>query len=331
MERKAIALFSGGLDSALAAYLVKRQGIDVEGIHFTSFFSNTDPERPDSPVRITAECIGIPIRFVAKGEDFIDIIRNPRHGYGKNINPCIDCRVYTLKKARELLPEMGASFIVTGEVVGQRPMSQRRDTMRMIEKEAGCDGIVVRPLSGKILPPTKPEQAGLLDREQFPDIAGRGRKTQLALAREIELQGFQAPAGGCLLTDKAFAVRVRDLLEDREDAAIQDFQLLGVGRHVRIRPGLKAVVGRHEAENAVIEKFRDRGTLFLPVDFPGPVVLAHGEPDETEERLIGGIVLRYSKASARGEWIDVLPPCGPSHRIHVLEPTEDSWISDRLL
>ncbi len=196
----ALALLSGGLDSALAIHLVKRQGIDVTALHFPSFFSSLDPTGKDSPVQVLAKNLDVPLILMPKGDDFVDIIRNPRYGLGKNLNPCIDCRIYTFIKAKQLMEEMGASFIVTGEVAGQRPMSQRKHTMRLIDKRSRCEGIILRPLSAKVLPATIAETEGLVDREQLLAVTGRSRKTQLALATRMGTHRLFR-ARGWLLTD----------------------------------------------------------------------------------------------------------------------------------
>lgn len=330
-SKKAIALISGGLDSALAIHLMQRQAIDVVAVHFPSFFSTIDAEGVDSPVNAVARQLGVPLIMREKGEEFLDIIRHPRYGHGKNINPCVDCRIYTLVKARELMEEVSASFLVTGEVLGQRPMSQRRNAMRLIEKQSGCDGIVLRPLSAKLLPPTKPEMTGVVNREHLLDIQGRGRKVQLALAREIGLDSFSPPAGGCLLTDQIFARRLRDLLEDRPDVSRTELFALKIGRHVRFRPGFKIVVGRNHAENERLEVLSTSGTLFEPANFPGPVVLALGEPTQAEERIIGSIIRRYSREAKRGSLVDVREPGRDTRRIEVTDVANEDWIADRMI
>jgi tRNA-uridine 2-sulfurtransferase len=330
-NRSAVALLSGGLDSALAIHLVKRQGIAVTALHFPSFFSPLDSNAADSPVRLLAEQLEIPLVFKPKGEDFLDIIRRPRYGFGKNLNPCIDCRIYTFIKAKEFLQEIGASFIVTGEVAGQRPMSQRRHTMRLIDKRSGCESIVLRPLSAKSLPPTLPELEGIVDREQLLGITGRGRKAQFALAEEIGLTGFSPPAGGCLLTDRGFSQRVRDLLDHQTDVSPSDLLLLRVGRHVRLSPVLKIVIGRNHAENGRIEDLKATGVLFTPEDFPGPSVLALGTPDRDEEVLIAGVIRRYAKESSRRESIAILDPDGNQRLIHVTDLRPEEWIAEHMI
>ncbi len=329
--RKAVALLSGGLDSALAVYLVKRQGIDVVAVHFTSFFSPLDAGVEDSPVRELARQLDVPLRLFPKGKDFLELIRNPRYGHGKNLNPCIDCRIYTFIKAKEFAQEIGASFIVTGEVVGQRPMSQRRNAIRLIDKQSDCEGFVLRPLSAKRLAPTRPEETGVVDRERLLDVAGRGRKTQLRMAAELGLSGYSPPAGGCLLTDKGFSNRVRDLLAHTDEVSPADLELLHVGRHLRVRPGLKIVVGRNETENQRIERLADAGSLFSPEDFPGPLVLAVGRPDPHEESIIGSVIRRYAKESSRGEWICLQDSNGSPRRIRVADVASRDWIADHML
>ena len=327
----ALALLSGGLDSALAIHLVKRQGIEVTALHFPSFFSTVDPTGKDSPVQVLADNLEVPLILMPKGDDFLDIIRNPRHGLGKNLNPCIDCRIYTFIKAKKLMEDMGAAFIVTGEVAGQRPMSQRKDAMRLIDKRSGCEGIILRPLSAKALPATIPETEGLVDREQLLAVTGRSRKTQLALAREWGLKGYSPPAGGCLLTDPGFAGRLRDLLDDRADISRSDLKLLRMGRHIRLRPGLKIVVGRNEDENNRITDLARGAMLFVPDGFPGPVILASGAPEPPEELLIGSVLRRYVKESARGKSIGIHCSDGSYRVAQVSDVAQEDWISDHMI
>jgi hypothetical protein len=315
----------------LAVHLVKQQGIDVIGLHLPSFFSSVDPVADDSPVNVTARQVGIPVLLRKKGPEFLDIIRNPKHGHGKNLNPCIDCRIQSLITAKQVMEEVGASFIVTGEVVGQRPMSQMRNTLRMIEKEAACTDIVLRPLSAKILPETLPEKLGLVDRNQLLAVAGRGRKVQIKLAEEIGLTGYSAPAGGCLLTDKQFSRRLKDVLDDRDKVSQDELTLLTVGRHLRIRPGLKVIVGRNKADNEELELRAALGTLFSPIGFPGPVVLAIGEPTAEEEKLVGAVIRRYSKERSRGESIGITRLNEPARTISVTDTADQERIAELMI
>lgn len=330
LNRKAVALISGGLDSALSISLVKRQGIEITAVHFTSFFSPLDTDDENSPVRAMAGQLDVPLIFQPKGRDFLDLIRNPRYGHGKNLNPCIDCRIYTLIKARQLMEEIGATFLITGEVAGQRPMSQRKDTIRLIEKRSGCDGIIVRPLSAKALPASLPEQLGIVDRDRFLDIVGRGRKVQLKLAEELGLHGYSTPAGGCLLTDKIFSRRLRDLLDDTAVPSTADLNLLHFGRHIRLRPGFKIVVSRNERENLRLESAESTGSLFYPVDFPGPSVLVSGQPEPEDEILIGSIVRRYSKEATRGDRIGIRGNSS-EREITVTGTASNDWIQDHMI
>lgn len=330
-NRRALALISGGLDSALAIHLVMEQGIEVIGVHFSSFFSPIQGQDKNSPVSLTAKQLGIPVEFRKKGEDFLEIIKNPKYGHGKNINPCIDCRIYTLKKAMELMDEKEASFLVTGEVVGQRPMSQRKETMRLIEKQADAVGLIVRPLSAKILPPSLPEEHGILDREQFMDIAGRGRKRQLALAERIGLTGYSAPAGGCLLTDQTFSRRLRDLIDHGLELSPEALALLKTGRHIRISDALKVIVSRNETENKFIFKHLPGGPVFEPKDFPGPVAVTQGALAEDDKKKIAAIIRRYSKESTRGAVIDMFVPDGDHWVVKTDEIVDDDWIQNRMI
>jgi tRNA U34 2-thiouridine synthase MnmA/TrmU len=295
---KAIALLSGGLDSTLAARLVLDQGIELEALNFmTVFCTCTNKGATCLASQKAVETLGIPLKVFNVSEEYLNVVRNPKHGYGSNMNPCIDCRIFMLKKAKAYMEESGASFIVTGEVLGQRPMSQRRDAMRLIEKEAGLEGLILRPLSAQFLPVTLPEREGWVDREKLLNIQGRSRKPQMKLAEQFNIRDYPCPAGGCLLTDPGFARRIRDLMEHRYDFSLNDVHLLKFGRHFRLSPTVKLVVGRNEEENQKIETFSLAGDVLLKtVHYPGPVSLLRGEADETERERAASITARYSKA-----------------------------------
>ncbi len=244
---KAIALLSGGLDSTLAARLVLDQGIELEALNFmTVFCTCTNRGATCLASQKAVETLGIPLRVFNVSEEYLNVVRNPKHGYGSNMNPCIDCRIFMLKKAKVYMEESGGSFIITGEVLGQRPMSQRRDAMRLIEKEAGLEGLILRPLSAQFLPITLPEREGWIDREKLLNIQGRSRKPQMKLAEQFNIRDYPCPAGGCLLTDPGFARRIRDLMEHQYDFSLNDVHLLKFGRHFRLSPKVKLVVGRNE-------------------------------------------------------------------------------------
>ena len=331
LKRKAVAMFSGGLDSALAVYMVKSQGIDITAIHFTSFFSPTGVQSAASQVSVLARLLGVPLIFLSRGDDFIEIIRNPLYGHGRNMNPCIDCRIHSFRKAKEYMEKIGASFIVTGEVAGQRPMSQRRDTIRFIEKRADCDGIVLRPLSAKLMAPTLAETSAVVDREKLLAVSGRGRKIQFRLAEEFGITGYSSPAGGCLLTDKIYSRRLKDLLDDSSDVSPPELESLKIGRHIRIRPGLKVVVARNEHENCLLETVGLNGTMLSPTGFPGPVAVAIGDPTLEDKVVIGSIIRRYSKEALRGEWITVDEPSRGESRFCTTEVALDEWLVQHMV
>ena len=295
---KAIALLSGGLDSTLAARLVLDQGIELEALNFmTVFCTCTNKGATCLASQKAVETLGIPLRVFNVSEEYLNVVRNPKHGYGSNMNPCIDCRIFMLKKAKAYMEESGGSFIVTGEVLGQRPMSQRRDAMRLIEKEAGLEGLILRPLSAQFLPVTLPEREGWVDREKLLNIQGRSRKPQMKLAEQFNIRDYPCPAGGCLLTDPGFARRIRDLMDHQYDFSLNDVHLLKFGRHFRLSPTVKLVVGRNEEENQKIETFSRAGDVLLKtVRYPGPVSLLRGEASETERERAASITARYSKA-----------------------------------
>src|SRR5512136_2626487 len=236
MQRKAIALLSGGLDSTLAVKVLLEQGIEVHALNFTSPFCTCTSKKSgckSEAVRV-AEEFHIPIKVVHKGIDYLEIVRNPKHGYGKGMNPCIDCRIFLLKKARDYMAESGADFVITGEVLGQRPMSQRRDTLRVIERESGLEGLLLRPLSAKHFDPTIPEKEGWVDRSRLLAIQGRSRKEQMQLANDLDVKNYPCPAGGCLLTEISFVSKVKDVFAHATDLDPRDFRLLKLGRHFRI-------------------------------------------------------------------------------------------------
>jgi tRNA-specific 2-thiouridylase len=295
---KAIALLSGGLDSTLAAKLVLEQGIELEALNFlTVFCTCTNRGETCLASQKAVDALGIPLKVFNVSEEYLDVVKHPKHGYGSNMNPCIDCRIFMMKKAKAYLEETGASFIVTGEVLGERPMSQRRDAMRLIEKEAGLDGLVLRPLSAKLLSASIPEKEGWVDREKLLKIQGRSRKPQIQLADHFGIRDYPCPAGGCLLTDPGFAQRMRDLNRYHSDFLLNDVHLLKMGRHFRLSPHLKLVVGRNEEENQKIQTFSQEGDILFKVSrYPGPLSLLRGEAEEGEVEKAAAITVRYSKA-----------------------------------
>jgi tRNA U34 2-thiouridine synthase MnmA/TrmU len=297
---KAMGLLSGGLDSILAAKIILEQGIEVVGISFvTPFFSSEGAER-------AAAALGIPLKILDITEPHLAMLRHPKHGYGNNMNPCIDCHALMLREAGRVMEEEGEIFLFTGEVLGQRPMSQNKGALRTVERESGYEGLILRPLSAQLLPETIPEQKGKVDRERLLRIKGRSRKEQLALAQRYHITEYLSPAGGCLLTDPIFSRRLEDLFHHQEDFQIRDIALLKIGRHLRLTPALKAIVGRHAQDNEKILQFVAPGDDLLKVEgYPGPLCLIpYGGAVEYITRA-ASICVRYSDAPAE-EVVSVL-------------------------
>jgi tRNA-uridine 2-sulfurtransferase len=297
-NKKAVALLSGGLDSTLAVKMMLEQGIDIVAVNFTSPFCNCTPKSAGcqhQASKVAAE-FGIPIKVIAKGMDYMRIVEKPPHGHGRGMNPCVDCRIYILRKVKELLPELEASFVITGEVVGQRPMSQRRQQIELIEKESGLPGLILRPLSAQHFPPTVPEQEGIVNREQLLAISGRSRKPQIGLAEEMGIKDYPCPAGGCMLTDPPMAARLRDLFAHVPDYGMNDLQFLKVGRHFRLDAGQKIIVGKNEEENNKISSMAAVGaTVYWPEDFRGPTAVARTDGKTPDDAAIGMIIAAYCR------------------------------------
>lgn len=329
MKRKALALFSGGLDSILAVKVMLEQGIEVEAINFTSpFFVCKNPTAgcPSEAVRVAGE-LGIPIKVVELGTDFLEMLRKPKHGYGSGMNPCIDCRIFFLRKAAEYMAECGADFIVTGEVLGQRPMSQRKDAMRLVERECGLKGLLLRPLSAAYLEPTIPELEGWVDRDRLPAISGRSRKEQMRLAEEMGIKGYPIPSGGCLLTEPSFLSKIRDVFDHADEPKMRDFDLLRTGRHFRIGPRTKVVIGRNEADNLSLEKASLPGEALLRwMEGSGPLGLVTGIISPELLDLAAGILLRYTRAPRGAECTIKVILDGAESRISVANAYDEARI-----
>jgi tRNA-specific 2-thiouridylase len=317
---KAVCLLSGGLDSSLALRIVRDQGVEVIAVHCKGPFGGCTEVR-DSAASAVAAALGVRLIVVPLEEAYLDIVRSPRYGYGRNINPCIDCHIYFLKQAGQIMEREGASFVITGEVVGQRPMSQRLDTLRRIERASGLVGLILRPLSARLLDETIPEASGWVRRDGLLAIAGRSRKEQLRLAGELGLKGFSAPAGGCLLTDPQFAGRVRDLIA-HGSLNLHEASLLRVGRHLRLPLGSKLVVGRNQGENDdLVSRVRAGDLILTTEDCPGPTAIVAGRAAEHELGLAASIVARYSDGKL-GERVTVRATSQGFDRVIVAAPLD---------
>jgi len=299
MQRKALALLSGGLDSTLAVKIMLEQGIKVEALNFTSPFCTCTGKNSgckSEAMRVASE-LDIPIKVMNKGLEYLEIVRKPKHGYGKGMNPCIDCRIFLLRKAKEYMAECGADFIITGEVLGQRPMSQRRNALQLIERESGLEGLLLRPLSAGHFPPTIPEKEGWVNRNRLPSIQGRSRKEQMELAEDLDIRNYPCPAGGCLLTELSFISKIKDVFDHAEELNVRDFQLLKTGRHFRIGNRTKVIIGRDETDNNALERIRQPDEAAIRwIEGSSPVGIVIGNQDETLLDTAAKILLRYTKA-----------------------------------
>jgi len=305
---RALGLLSGGLDSTLSARILQEQDIEVLGLHFSTGFCVADRHRligntnnPDKPYRNEALRAGadlkIPVELIDIKDEYLPkVLLNPKYGYGKGMNPCIDCRIFMLQKAKGIMEERGYHFVFTGEVLGQRPMSQRRQPMDNVTGNSGLEGYLLRPLSAKLLPPTIPEERGWVDREKLYGISGRSRKEQMELAERRGVVDYPQPAGGCcFLPDKNYARKLRDFLTFRgTDVTHDDMMMLKVGRHFRLSDDVKVIVGRDESENNYLERFKQgRGQVWID-EFPSPLTLIEGQASAQDLELACSITARYS-------------------------------------
>lgn len=307
--KKAIALISGGLDSLLAARLIQQQGIHVEGINFYTGFcveghTNAIRNRDRSRVKRNnalwvAEQLGIKLHIIDIVDEYKDVVINPKHGYGANLNPCLDCKIFMVHKAYEWIREHGFDFIITGEVVGQRPKSQRKRVMPVIAHESGAEDLLLRPLSAKNLPETKPEREGWVEREALRDFGGRSRKPQMALAREFGFEDYAQPAGGCcFLTDQSYSVKLQDLWDNRgqREYELDDIMLLKVGRHIRPSRAFKLIIAREEGETNFLSGYRHQFQTIKTISHAGPLALVEGAQLDAEQlELACAITARFSQ------------------------------------
>jgi len=306
-QRKAVSLISGGLDSMLATKLILDQGIIVEGINFFTGFcveghthairkKDREKKKRNNALWV-AEQLGIKLHIIDIIEEYKSIVINPKHGYGKNLNPCLDCKIFMVGKAKKWMEEHDFDFIITGEVIGQRPKSQLKSKMPIVVRESGANDRLLRPLCAKLLAPTLPEKEGWVNRELLKDFSGRNRNPQIDLANEVGIKEYSQPAGGCcFLTDINYSKKLADLWGARKkrDYEIDDIMLLKVGRHIRTNENCKLIVGREEGENNYLKGYRDQFTHMTSTDFAGPLVLIDGEPTAEDLFLAARITARYS-------------------------------------
>jgi hypothetical protein len=346
-QPRAVALISGGLDSMLAARVVMDQGVHVEGVNFFTGFcveGHTHAireHRGSRPKRNNAlwvaEQLGIRLHIIDVIEEYKDVLLNPKHGYGANLNPCLDCKIFMVRKARELfiessfLADHGFDFIITGEVIGQRPKSQRKETMPVIARESGSHDRLLRPLCAKNLPETLPEREGWVHRERLFGFSGRDRKPQIALAKSLGFDDWAQPAGGCcFLTDASYASKLADLWRSRGSRAyeLDDIMLLKVGRHLRPAPHFKLIVGREEGENEYLRGYAYLMPSIEPISHMGPMCLVDGDPTEADLELAAAVVARYSQGRD-GPTVTVgIHRPGGDGRVVTVEPLPPESIAD---
>jgi hypothetical protein len=296
-QTTALALYSGGLDSTLACRVVAQQDIKVVAVKFvTPFFGYDLLFSKDDYIKKTKEKFGIDVLLRDVTLPYLELLKKPVHGFGRYFNPCMDCKIFLLSEAKKMMPAIGASFLVTGEVVGQRPMSQRRDALRVIERDSGCEGLLVRPLCAKNLDPTQAEIDGLIDREQLLAFSGRNRTPQMKLAEQFGITDYPSPAGGCILADPILSLRIQEYYATQEQIIPEDILLMMVGRQFKLPSGGWLVVGRNQSENIKMENLRQPGDWLLrPDDFPGPSVILRRSHNDAELQLAASILVRYAR------------------------------------
>jgi tRNA U34 2-thiouridine synthase MnmA/TrmU len=323
---RALGLCSGGLDSILSALVLKRQGIDIEWIAFeTPFFSSSRASR-------AAKSLGIPLTVARITRIYIGMLKNPPCGYGRYMNPCMDCHALMFRLAGGRMKKDGFDFLFSGEVLGQRPMSQTRSSLRYVEKHSGYDGYILRPLSAKRLSPTIPEKEGLVDRDRLLAIAGRSRKQQIQLSEEFGITDYPAPAGGCLLTDKKFSIRLRDLFDHQTVYSDEDLYLLKCGRHIRLNPEVKIIVGRTQSDNnQILQHYRPSADVMLRLKgYAGPTVLIPRGCDRESMRVAAAICAGYGKVPADMD-IEVVAVSAENQSSFLVRPVAPARIQDLLI
>jgi tRNA-specific 2-thiouridylase len=299
---KAIALFSGGLDSTLAMKLIIDQGIEVLAVNISTGFGSTKDRKEH--MQSMCDQVGAELKIIDIQSEFLqDVLFDPKHGYGKNFNPCIDCHAKMFAVAKRIMEAEGASFLISGEVMGQRPMSQNKDALQTVLNESNCDGLLLRPMSAQRLAPTLAEEKGWVDREKLEGITGRSRDRQLALAKEIGLADFESPGGGCLLTDENFAKKMFDFIK-YDNFEVRDIPVMKFGRHFRLSDGAKLVIGRNQEENKHLQEIQnDKYYHLKTVGVPGPHALLSKNATQEDKNLATKAVLCYCKTTVEESYI----------------------------
>jgi len=340
-KAKAVALISGGLDSLLATRLLLDQGVHVEGINFFTGFcveghthairsQDKNKEKRNNALWV-AEQLGIKLHIVDVIEEYKDIVINPKHGYGANLNPCLDCKGFMVKKAHQWMQENEFDFIITGEVIGQRPMSQRKFTMPIVARESGANDLLLRPLCAKLLPETLPEREGWVDREKLLGLSGRSRKPQMALAAEMGFVDYAQPAGGCcFLTDVQYSHKLEDLWRTRGERRydLDDIMLLKVGRHVRPADNFKLIVGRDEGENNFLHGYRKRFVHMYATSHNGPLVLIDGKPDADDLALAARLTARFGQGKYSEQVEVAIKPIDAEAHVQTVQPLTAEMIPE---
>ncbi len=323
---KGLGLCSGGLDSILAALVLREQGIDVCWIAFETPFFSADKARKASINN------GIPIIVKDITERYMPMLKNPACGYGKNMNPCMDCHALMFRIAGEMMEETGSDFLFSGEVRGQRPMSQNKNSLRYVEKNSGFDGFILRPLSAKVLPETFMERDGMVDRERLYGFSGRSRKPQMAMAKRFGVTDYPAPAGGCLLTDEGYAARLKDLFDHQENSEPSEMDLLSYGRHLRLDENIKIIVGRNKKDNENLLRLyrQDRDALLRMKSIPGPQVLIPNSCGDEGIAKAASICAGYGKTS-EGEPVEICVTSPEGQKEIIVFPILSREVQDFLI
>ncbi|NNL58977.1 MAG: tRNA (5-methylaminomethyl-2-thiouridylate)-methyltransferase [Nitrosopumilus sp.] len=331
-KKKVVALLSGGLDSQLAIRMMQEQGFDVSAVAIKTPFCDFDCGRGCGfEIRERADDLNVNLKTVYLGDEYIEMLKHPKHGIGAGFNPCIDCRSMMFDAAKKHMEEIGAEFIISGEVLGQRPMSQHGPALRTIEKESGLVGKIVRPLSAALLPETDPEKEGLIKREDLGMIRGRTRKNQLQMAKKYGIENPPNAGGGCLLTEPAFGVKAKDLFSHTETPKINDIDLLKIGRHFRLDEETKFVVGRNKDENEMIQAIALPGDILLEAKYyVGPVSILRGKNARNHVKFAASITLRYSDAPKNEKSVVSVKNDNITEEITTESMQEESYIKFRI-